>query len=656
MAWYKTGTINLANGSATVYGNGTLWVDAAILNAGDLLIGPDGKLYEIGSFQSNTQLTLTTGYLGSTANTQAYAIVPIGLLPSALAQQVKTTLSTANTALSQAVRFDAAQNLTAPQQATARANIGALAGADVGLGLLSKSVAGNVDVTLTGVEAAALFYEFTGTLTGNVSVIVPNSVRQFFVRNATSGAYTLTVKTAAGAGVAVMGGTRAHLECDGTKVLFASSQDSAFAVDVNGNVGVGTSAPAAKVHINGGSNGSLLLDNFYSFGTANYALKIDGDPGTPGGYLGQYVVNGGFHLAQGGTYYGGGPWTTDANSTSFAAVSGSAGALYFHAQSGLTASTTFTPVLRMTIDPTGNFLVGYSSAAFHRIGKAVTQGNTVCAVDSTVAGASSLVILGVGGANYNGAAAALWAGYNTSTGRSINAGGTINANGADYAEYMTKRADCGVLDKGQIAGVDADGLLTDVFANAVSFLIKSTDPSLVGGDIWGNEASLGMKRPDEPVFIAPEYAGADHPGQAPVPPVDPTEEEAEQYYQATVDYERAKSNYDQDQAAYAARVSVAKEIFDTATYPTYQKAMATFEAALETARQRVDRMAYCGQVPVNVTGAKPGQYIVPIQDGTGIGGQLVDEDTITFAQYRRAVGVVQNILADGRANVRVKVV
>jgi hypothetical protein len=90
--------------------------------------------------------------------------------------------------------------------------------------------------------------------------------------------------------------------------------------------------------------------------------------------------------------------------------------------------------------------------------------------------------------------------------------------------------------------------------------------------------------------------------------------------------------------------------------PAYLSVLAVFEAKLEAERQKVDRIAYCGQVPVNVQGASPGQYVVPVQDGDGIGGQLVDDDAITFEQYRRAVGVVQNILSDGRANIRVKVV
>jgi hypothetical protein len=38
-----------------------------------------------------------------------------------------------------------------------------------------------------------------------------------------------------------------------------------------------------------------------------------------------------------------------------------------------------------------------------------------------------------------------------------------------------------------------------------------------------------------------------------------------------------------------------------------------------------------------------------------IGGVAMDESKLTQSFYIRAVGIVQNILPDGRANVRVKV-
>jgi hypothetical protein len=185
------------------------------------------------------------------------------------------------------------------------------------------------------------------------------------------------------------------------------------------------------------------------------------------------------------------------------------------------------------------------------------------------------------GAGANGAATAMYIGRNNSTNRSINASGTINASGSDYAEYMVKADTAGTINKGDVCGIDVNGKLTTVWADAISFVVKSTDPSYVGGDTWFNDE----ERPNKDEVTAEEYAA--------------------------------------------------------------------FEERLETARATVDRIAFSGQVPVNVTGATVGDYIVPLQDGTGITGQAVSNPT--FDQYMAAVGKVIAIEDDGRAKIIVKI-
>ena len=80
----------------------------------------------------------------------------------------------------------------------------------------------------------------------------------------------------------------------------------------------------------------------------------------------------------------------------------------------------------------------------------------------------------------NAAATALRIGSVAGVGRSINAGGTVNAAGADYAEYEVTNGL--VISKGSVVGFKADGTLTLTFSEAVRFGIKSTNPSFVGGD------------------------------------------------------------------------------------------------------------------------------------------------------------------------------
>jgi hypothetical protein len=190
--------------------------------------------------------------------------------------------------------------------------------------------------------------------------------------------------------------------------------------------------------------------------------------------------------------------------------------------------------------------------------------------------------MGVSSAGENAAAAAIGVRKNSSTSRSINAAGTINASGADYAEYMTKAGNFTVA-KGDVVGIDANGKLTNVFADSVSFMVKSTDPSYVGGDTWGSVDVLGQ-RPND----------------------DATQEVKDAFY-----------------------------------------------SALEAARLTVDRIAFAGQVPVNVLGATAGQYIVPVNDNGSIKGQAVSNPT--FEQYQSAVGKVIAVETDGRARIIVKV-
>lgn len=85
--------------------------------------------------------------------------------------------------------------------------------------MLTKSVAGGADVTLTSVESSYPAMDFTGALTANINVIVTTTPKPLIARNSTSGAFTLTVKTSAGTGVAItQGGGYKGLYCDGVNV------------------------------------------------------------------------------------------------------------------------------------------------------------------------------------------------------------------------------------------------------------------------------------------------------------------------------------------------------------------------------------------------------------------------------------------------------
>jgi len=183
-------------------------------------------------------------------------------------------------------------------------------------------------------------------------------------------------------------------------------------------------------------------------------------------------------------------------------------------------------------------------------------------------------------------------------GRSINASGTINASGADYAEYEINNG----LDiaKGDIVGFKEDGTLTNKFSESFRFGIKSTKPAYVGGDTWGRSDVIG-EEPKEPSIID---------------------------FDLESEYEEALSIYNTEYSAWKDR--------------------------LEAERVKVDRIAYSGKVPLNYTGASVGNYIIASSGNNDeITPKEVSKDALQFSEYLYVVGRVNKILADGRCEVAV---
>jgi hypothetical protein len=79
--------------------------------------------------------------------------------------------------------------------------------------------------TLTATEAANVIQKYTGTLTGNVTVIVPKTIQVYYITNQATGPYEITFTTdTAGAGtVALPVGKQIILLCDSANLLNAST-------------------------------------------------------------------------------------------------------------------------------------------------------------------------------------------------------------------------------------------------------------------------------------------------------------------------------------------------------------------------------------------------------------------------------------------------
>ena len=94
MAWYRTGTLSLTNGSTSVTGSGTQFRLAG--QAGDM-ITISGVIYEIDSINSDTSITLATAYAGTTASAiTGWAIVQTQSRTKEMVDSVSTLVADVN--------------------------------------------------------------------------------------------------------------------------------------------------------------------------------------------------------------------------------------------------------------------------------------------------------------------------------------------------------------------------------------------------------------------------------------------------------------------------------------------------------------------------------------------------------------------------------
>jgi hypothetical protein len=87
---------------------------------------------------------------------------------------------------------------------------------------LSKAVTTGT-YTLTASEASNVIQKYTGALSGNVTIIVPSTVQVYYIVNATTGAYTVTISTGSGSSAILTAGTQATLVCDSVNLFNANT-------------------------------------------------------------------------------------------------------------------------------------------------------------------------------------------------------------------------------------------------------------------------------------------------------------------------------------------------------------------------------------------------------------------------------------------------
>ena len=110
---------------------------------------------------------------------------------------------------------------------TAFYSVGIGQGAEFNFTQLTKAVT-NGTYTLTPTEAANVIQKYTGTLTNNVTVQLPQTIQVYYITNQTDGTganYTITFNTgvAGGSNAIVPAGQQAILICDSVNLLNAST-------------------------------------------------------------------------------------------------------------------------------------------------------------------------------------------------------------------------------------------------------------------------------------------------------------------------------------------------------------------------------------------------------------------------------------------------
>lgn len=124
--------------------------------------------------------------------------------------------------------------------------------------------------TLTNAQAARKIINVTGALTSNAVVVFPAIVRDWFVINTTTGAYTLTVKTASDAGVQILQSVGEPVISTGYGMWYAQSETVTQASNDNSRKLASTAFVQTAV-ANFGANSVPQYMN------ANFAAGVTGD-------------------------------------------------------------------------------------------------------------------------------------------------------------------------------------------------------------------------------------------------------------------------------------------------------------------------------------------------------------------------------------------
>jgi len=130
-------------------------------------------------------------------------------------------------------------------------------------GLATVAVTGGTDVLTTNNsatdEARMAILKITGTLTSNQIIQAPAFSKHYYIGNATSGNFTVTIKVSGGVGVIIPQGSKLEAFTDGTDFFLLSYDSQAAGTDVASASTIDLTAEAAKVFVITGTTTTVAV-------------------------------------------------------------------------------------------------------------------------------------------------------------------------------------------------------------------------------------------------------------------------------------------------------------------------------------------------------------------------------------------------------------